>query len=402
MNLNRMLVVGAAACVCLLSAPARGADALSAIVTNFSGGLHVVQDVPCDDDINVTTPVTGGRMAVVLSGIGPGGSRQFTLARMSVFFAGFSMTGRCGPFDDTETYDRIGTQLGRAVSFTAAPGRDGVYSFTIPKGSFLLKVAEFHNGTQEFGLKQPSQDVTGAIDLANRTMSMRLVLSQTIHFQAGCVTTCLIDEFDDGTLTADVSGTIVFPDRDRDGVPDRDDNCPFVANPDQSPVPTPAIEAPHDVTLFSCLDHRIGRATAVDVCDHGPVSITSDAPAFFHSGATLVTWTATDAKGRTATATQTVTVTDRAAPTVACTATHPLGTSFIVTGDDACGAPLLELGPYTIGNGEQIKIEEVGQLGVRLQNVVGRDGIRKFFVGKGEAVIVATDPSHNTSSAVCR
>jgi len=50
----------------------------------------------------------------------------------------------------------------------------------------------------------------------------------------------------------------------------------------------------------------------------------------------------------------------------------------------------------------QIKIEEAGQPGVRLQNVVGKDGIRKFFAGKGEGVILATDGSGNTSTAVCR
>jgi len=54
-----------------------------------------------------------------------------------------------------------------------------------------------------------------------------------------------------------------------------------------------------------------------------------------------------------------------------------------------------------IGNGEQIKIEEVGQAGIRLQNSVGKDGIRKFFVGKGQGVILATDGSGNTSTAAC-
>ena len=96
-----------------------------------------------------------------------------------------------------------------------------------------------------------------------------------------------------------------------------------------------------------------------------------------------------------------MTVIDKAPPAVACTPTHPLGTSFIVTGSDACGAPALTLGRYVIGNGEQIKIEETGQPGVRLQNVVGKDGIRKFFVGKGRGIILATDGSGNTSTAAC-
>ena len=97
-----------------------------------------------------------------------------------------------------------------------------------------------------------------------------------------------------------------------------------------------------------------------------------------------------------------MTVIDKARPTVACTATNPIGTSFIVTGGDACGDAVLRLGSYVIANGEQIKIEETGQPGVRLQNVVGKDGLRKFFAGKGEGVVLATDGSGNTSTAVCR
>ncbi len=114
-----------------------------------------------------------------------------------------------------------------------------------------------------------------------------------------------------------------------------------------------------------------------------------------------MTWKATDVSGNLATATQKVTVVDTVPPTVTCTPANPLGTAFVVTGFDACGAPVLTLGSYVIGNGEQIKIEEVGQPGVRLQNLVAKDGVRKFFVGKGQGVILATDGAGNTSTAAC-
>jgi len=39
---------------------------------------------------------------------------------------------------------------------------------------------------------------------------------------------------------------------------------------------------------------------------------------------------------------------------------------------------------------------------VRLLNVVGPNQIKHFKVGKGEAVIVATDGSGNVASAYCR
>ena len=53
-----------------------------------------------------------------------------------------------------------------------------------------------------------------------------------------------------------------------------------------------------------------------------------------------------------------------------------------------------------IANDEVIKIDEVGQPGVQLVNVVS--GVQHFHVGKGEGVLVATDGSGNTASAVCR
>ena len=57
-----------------------------------------------------------------------------------------------------------------------------------------------------------------------------------------------MDETTDGTLTATLSGTIVFPDSDNDGVPDRSDNCRFVPNADQAPVATPVVTPPGAIT----------------------------------------------------------------------------------------------------------------------------------------------------------
>ena len=52
---------------------------------------------------------------------------------------------------------------------------------------------------------------------------------------------------------------------------------------------------------------NIGTATATDNCT-GMVTVTNNAPVLFCVGPTIVTWTATDACGNTATCTQTVTV----------------------------------------------------------------------------------------------
>jgi thrombospondin type 3 repeat protein len=280
----------------------------------------------------------------------------------------------------------------------------GVYTFTIPKDQFQIFEAAIFDGHGEQGFKSPSEDITGTIDLGAHTFQLHAVFATSIHFKEGCsFLGCVIDETDAGAMTADIGGTLLFPDVDHDGVPDDVDNCKFTANPDQTPVPTPVVTPPAPVTLTSCVDHNIGIASAVDVCDRTAVSISNNAPAAFHAGLNVVTWTGIDGKGRTGTAGQNVTVVDTTPPTVACSAlAPPLGNSFVVTGDDICGAPTIRLGAHVLANGEQIMINETGGPGVRLIGEVGPDHVRHFHVGKGQAVITATDTSGNISTSVCR
>jgi hypothetical protein len=477
-TINRRLSIGTALALALTAGLAYGADLTPAVATNLSGRLHIQQGIPCDDDVDQFTDVTGGRIEIVpAEGVTAGGNRIFALSRVDVTFAPFSVHRSCLTVSETRDYTAVAVQLTRAATFTGVPTAPGVFNITIPKDSLLLFNAAIVNGSPTKAFQRPAQDVTGTIDLNTGGITLHVVVNQTIHFEAGCsFLGCIVKADKDGTLTADINGTLAFPDADHDGVPDRSDNCRFVANADQSPVPTPAITAPPPITIASCLDHGIGIPNAADVCDAGPVGVANNAPAVFTSGATVVTWTATDAKNRSAsanqtvtvddktpptftfvpldlsrndcgpvdlgqatatddcagtpaitndspgyfyvgttvvtwkatdlsgnlaTATQKVTVVDTVPPTVTCTPANPLGTAFVVTGFDACGAPVLTLGSYVIANGEPIKIEEVGQPGVRLQNVVSKDGIRKFFVGKGDGVILATDGSGNTSTVAC-
>lgn len=78
----------------------------------------------------------------------------------------------------------------------------------------------------------------------------------------------------------------------------------------------PVITVPADIEVeatgkLTVVD--IGQATATDDRD-GTVEITNDAPAEFQLGETVVTWSAVDSSGNTATATQLVTVVDTTAP----------------------------------------------------------------------------------------
>jgi len=74
--------------------------------------------------------------------------------------------------------------------------------------------------------------------------------------------------------------------------------------PDTTPPTFTSVPGP--VTISSCASPNIGQAAATDNCP-GKVTITSNAPAKFPLGDTVVTYTARDAAGNTKTATQTVT-----------------------------------------------------------------------------------------------
>jgi hypothetical protein len=476
----RLVTFGLSGLALTATLAAQTPDLRPMAVTGMTGTLRVVQDVPCDDDVDTTTPVTAGRLELTpTDGFAVVGGKLFTLTRANLTFAGFSVTRSCLGFDRTRTYGDIGVQLAKAVSFTAAStGTPGVYAVTIPKSGFEITYATIVNGDLETGTKNPSQDVTGTIDLALGTVSMHVVLATKVHFEAGCtIFGCIINETDDGSLTANLAGTIAFPDTDADGVPDRTDNCRFTANPDQTPVPTPVVTAPANITLASCLDRDFGFAAAADVCDATPVTVTNNAPVQFALGPNTVTWTGTDGLSRTATANQTVTivdttdptftfvpldiamndcgpanlgqatatddcagtvaitnnappkffvgttpvtwtatdvsansttatqnvtVVDTVPPTVSCVATNPTGSSFTVSAYDSCtSAPVIRLGSYVLSDGETIMINETGQPGVRLVNAISSDGVRHFQVGKGEAIITATDESNNVGSVAC-
>ncbi len=157
---------------------------------------------------------------------------------------------------------------------------------------------------------------------------------------------------------------------------------------------------PPDVALNSCGAAALGKPIAVDDC-LGTTTFKNNAPPNFGVGATAVTWTASDGAGNQSVATQTVTVTDIVAPSVACTSVNPAVHSFRVASTDACtAAPAISLGGYLLVNGETMTIDETGAPGVVVMTV-GKDGVKHFQVGKGEGVITATDGSGNVASASC-
>ncbi len=168
---------------------------------------------------------------------------------------------------------------------------------------------------------------------------------------------------------------------------------------------------PPDVSMNNCGPANLGLPTATDDCGGSP-TFTNDAPPKFFVGPTTVTWTATDISGNHATATQTVSVVDTVPPHVACVPIsdphdrhdrHDTDDGFFrVFSRDACtAAPIIRIGSYVLHNGETIKIEETRKPGVRLVGVLGRWRVKHLHVGRGQAIVTATDGSGNVSSDVC-
>jgi hypothetical protein len=414
MNSNRTRLVAGTSSAIVLSAPLALALVPSLILTNFTGTLRIHQGVPCGGVVDVTTSVAGGRMDITPSlvrGDVIGAGVPFNLTRLVLFYTPFSVHHACNGISATAEFHEIGVRLASAVKFTGQAIGERRYSFSIPREQFLIYESVLDNlpvQQPETSYHRPSEAVTGVIDLGRGTSELHIVLASRMRFRAGCVRKrCIIDEVWNGTQTTDISGIILVPgtDTDDDGVPDLIDNCPLVANPTRSPVPTPVLTPPPDVTLNSCQDHNIGTAQARDVCNARPVFITNNAPAKFAVGPNLVTWSGNDGIDPIVTARQTVTINavDRTPPTVSCTAVHPPpGRGFQVSAVDDCGGRLThQLGAFTLDEGEVIQMNETGRPGVRLIGTIGGN-IRHFQVGKGEGVIRATDAAGNVARATCR
>ena len=192
------------------------------------------------------------------------------------------------------------------MPFVGVPSGPDSYAFSIPAADVLLYETATVNGGPENGYRNARDPVTGTIDFGTGSIQMHVVVATKIHMD-------VFGDFD-GDLTADLSGTIKLPDADGDGVANASDNCPLVANADQSPVVSPLVRAPSAVTLNSCADTAIGRPITVDACFGGPLTVSNDAPHPYPLGSTVVTWSAEDGHSNVETDTQTVTIVDTTPP----------------------------------------------------------------------------------------
>ena len=150
----------------------------------------------------------------------------------------------------------------------------------------------------------------------------------------------------------------------------------------------PTITAPAAVTVnvdagectADASNVTLGNATTADNC--GIQSTTNDAPASYAVGATTVTWTVTDVNGRTATATQTVTVVDNIDPTLSAPAD--------VTVNVDAGACSADASNVTLGTATAADNCSV---------TTSNDAPSSYAVGTTTVTWTAVDPSGNEVTA---
>jgi len=188
----------------------------------------------------------------------------------------------------------------------------------------------------------------------------------------------------------------------------------------------PSITCPDDITVECsaeggtpatdpAIQAFLNGASATDICDATP-TITHDAPALFPEGATVVTFTATDDAGNSASCMATVTVIDTTPPTIAVTLSryelwppnHKMVTiTATVVVEDVCDAnPTFVLTSITsdepdngLGDGDRpddIQGEELGTPDTEFQLRSERQGIgdgREYTI-----VYTVTDGAGNTAT----
>ena len=80
---------------------------------------------------------------------------------------------------------------------------------------------------------------------------------------------------------------------------------------------SPEITSPEDITFeATSVDSNVVEIGLPTVSDIQEITVSNDSPQVFPMGTTIVTWTATDVDGNTASSTQTITVIDTTAPTL--------------------------------------------------------------------------------------
>lgn len=203
------------------------------------------------------------------------------------------------------THNFTGVTLEVLGAQGAIPASPSGFGFIMP-GKLLLQASAFDNGVKRVLTSQVNDfPVLFTLDWQNRRIT---IPSVNVSFPGGegSISVSL-----DGTFAPSVAETLdanLFvqdvQDTDQDGIGDDVDNCPLVPNSAQEAIASPVLFIQDQAA--SCMASVPPTPVAEDVCFGGPVSVTSNLGSTLPLGVSSIVWTATDSRGSSATATQTL------------------------------------------------------------------------------------------------
>jgi hypothetical protein len=300
--------------------------------------VRIQQGLPCGDDLDTTRPIAGGRIEVAPAIVPDSRTEmRFNLTRVDLLLAPFSVRRQCQGIDATAEFYEIGVRLARGVIFTGEE--------IGPLGSRLFR---FSIPKDEFLVEE------SILDNAPVPQPEKVFQKPTEDV------TGLID-----LLNGRVEIHVALASRLRFRAGCVGDRCLI----DEIKDGTQGADVQGSIVAPTSDRDGDGVPDVIDNCPRTPNP--SQGP-------------------------------DTTAPNASCVPSNRLGGSFQVSGADDCSNPVtLRLGPFTLGNGEVIQIQETGKPGVRLLADRSND-VRHFQVGKGEAIVRATDMAGNSANAACK
>jgi Ca2+-binding RTX toxin-like protein len=315
----------------------------------------------------------------------------------------------------------VGTSLGKAMASDACGGTVTIVNDAPPH--FPVGTTAVHwFAIDQFGnVSTRTQQVTANVT-AGPTIKVPAAISKT-SCSVGSIGTATATDACGATLAVASNAPAIFPLGSTTVTWTTRDQLGRTASATQKVTVTlsnttpPTLTVPPNVLSTTCEVPAIGLATGTDQCG-GAVAITSDAPARFGVGTTVVTWKATDNQGHTTSKTQQIVVSLAPAPappflaappdlTVTACSSPPLGKA---TAFDACGTPLTVTNnaPSKLALGTTVvtwkATDKLGHTTSRTQRVTAELGDDKSCCPSGTHIIVGTSKSdvlNGTSGSDC-
>ena len=338
MKTKRLLMALAMSAIALSAPRANAIGFRPFIVVDPTGSVRIQQALPCGDDLDITQSIIGGRIEVAFTSTRI--PPTFNLTKMDLLLAPFSVRRQCRGIDATAEFYEIGIRLASAVSFVGEP-TGGPES-----NQFLFRIPK-----EKFLIYQTVLD-NAPVPQPERN-----------YVRPSAEVTGVID-LDPRNRTVQINLALESLMRFRAGCVGS--RCAI----DEEKAGAQTGEVIGRLLTAAEIDtDEDGFPDAIDTCPGAPNP--SQGP-------------------------------DTTAPVASCDAVTSIGgKGFHVSAEDACSRRVtLRLGPYALDNHEVIRIQESAQPGVRL--LPGEKGGRHFQVGKGEAIVTATDAVGNIGSAACR